>query len=180
MSRSTDEDVGTSGRTWAPVSNASATLSPQAPARSCSERTNDPRPVRRRSFHQTNSDIAHRNAPHSPLSNGIADEYSDRQVRTKLPFFLSWSCSYSMQRYGTSQQSAAYSDFDSSTDLQRVAKMVEGMKAIEADFEDVLKKLNSLLRMSNADTEKIQPLCDNWIDLRRVRDSYLCFASHLN
>lgn len=88
MSRSTDEDVGTSGRTWAPVSNASATLSPQAPARSCSERTNDPRPVRRRSFHQTNSDIAHRNAPHSPLSNGIADEYSDRQVRTKLPFFF--------------------------------------------------------------------------------------------
>lgn len=85
-----------------------------------------------------------------------------------------------MQHYGTPQQSAAYSDFDSSTDLQRVAKMVEGMRAVEADFEDVLKKLYSLLRMPNADMEKVQPLCDNWIDLRRVRDSYLCFASHLN
>lgn len=88
MSRSTDEDVGTSGRTRAPVSNASASLSPQAPARSFSERINDSRPVRRRSFQQTDSDIAHRNAPHSLLSNGIADEYSNRQVRTKLPFII--------------------------------------------------------------------------------------------
>lgn len=75
------------------------------------------------------------------------------------------------ERYETSQQLAAYLDSYSFTNVQEVAKMVEGMRAVETDSKEVLKQLNHLLRMPDVDMEKIQPLWTNWISLQRVRVS---------
>lgn len=75
------------------------------------------------------------------------------------------------ERYETFQQLAAYLDSYSFTNVQEVAKMVEGMRAVETGSEDVLKQLNHLLRMPDVDMEKIQPLWTNWISLQRVRVS---------